>query len=111
MGTRRSTKGNYINEFATFKKAIVTCENEIPDNVKMYVSSIKPHMNPALLKYDTRSVMENQRTWQRKVTRPGVNRASDWLPRHPKAYSEPIPTLLRGDDFPPPLPTSTVLEP
>lgn len=93
---RRNSYGDYYKNGAIYKKAIVTCEETIPDEVKMLASSKEPHMNPAITKYDT----PNIRTWV--PFRPGVNRRTDWAPRHPRAWQEAIPTLLRGDDFPPP---------
>merc|ERR1712137_957355 len=88
---------------ASYKRAIVTCEETIPDDVKMIYNSNRPGMQPAITKYDT----PGMRTW--KSFRPGVNRKNDWKPRHPLAWAEPIPTLLRGDDFPPPKRSEQVL--
>lgn len=100
---RRNSYGHYFKNGPTYKKAIVTCEETIPDDVKMIYNSRTPWMNPALTKYDS----PNIRTW--KPFRPGVTRRSDWAPRHPLAWAEAIPTLLRGEDFPPPGRSETVL--
>merc|ERR1719223_1613600 len=62
----------------------------------MIYNSRRPELNPAITKYDS----PTNKPW--KPFRPGVNRSNDWKPRHPLAWAEPIPTLLRGDDFPPP---------
>eukprot|EP00928_Gymnodinium_smaydae_P072823 TRINITY_DN56115_c0_g1_i1.p1 TRINITY_DN56115_c0_g1~~TRINITY_DN56115_c0_g1_i1.p1 ORF type:complete len:240 (-),score=35.94 TRINITY_DN56115_c0_g1_i1:144-863(-) len=93
---RRNAYGDYFKNGPSYKKAIVTCEETIPDDVKMFYNSRNPSMQPAITKYDT----PNGRKW--KPFRPGVNRRADWAPRHFLAWSEAIPTLLRGDDFPPP---------
>mmetsp|Transcript_10165 Transcript_10165/g.16833 ORF Transcript_10165/g.16833 Transcript_10165/m.16833 type:complete len:246 (-) Transcript_10165:24-761(-) len=93
---RRNAYGDYFKNGPSYKKAIVTCEETIPDDVKMIYNSRNPALNPAITKYDTPGI----RSW--KPFRPGVNRKRDWAPRHPLAWAEPIPTLLRGDDFPPP---------
>lgn len=93
---RRNAYGDYFKNGPSFKRAIVTCEETIPDDVKMIYSSRNPGINPAITKYDT----PNIKPW--KPFRPGANRSNDWKPRHPLAWAEPIPTLLRGDDFPPP---------
>mmetsp|Transcript_73911 Transcript_73911/g.116675 ORF Transcript_73911/g.116675 Transcript_73911/m.116675 type:complete len:239 (+) Transcript_73911:95-811(+) len=93
---RRNAFGDYFKNGPSYKKAIVTCEETIPDDVKMIYNSRNPGMNPAVTKYDT----PDRKPW--KPWRPGMNRANDWKPRHPLAWAEPIPTLLRGDDFPPP---------
>merc|ERR1711924_343232 len=93
---RRNMFAEYFKNGPSYKKAIVTCEETIPDEVKMFYNSRNPEMNPAITKYDTPGL----RKW--KPFRPGVSRRADWAPRHPLAWSESIPTLLRGDDFPPP---------
>mmetsp|Transcript_48158 Transcript_48158/g.111885 ORF Transcript_48158/g.111885 Transcript_48158/m.111885 type:complete len:243 (-) Transcript_48158:31-759(-) len=93
---RRNMFGGYFKNGPAYKKAIVTFEETIPDEVKMIYNSRTPGIQPAITKYDTPS----RRTW--KPFRPGVSRRSDWAPRHPLAWAEPIPTLLRGDDFSPP---------
>ena len=36
-----------------------------------------------------------------RAKNPNWTRANDWMPRHKDAWSEPIPTLLRGDEFSP----------
>lgn len=100
---RRNSFGDYYKNGPSYKKAIVTFEETIPDDVKMVYNSKQPWMNPALTKYDTPSI----RRW--KPFRPGANRRRDWQPRHPLAWAEPVPTLLRGDDFPPPKRGDTVL--
>uniref|UniRef100_A0A7S4T4P1 Large ribosomal subunit protein uL23m n=1 Tax=Alexandrium monilatum TaxID=311494 RepID=A0A7S4T4P1_9DINO len=100
---RRNAYGDYFKNGPQYKKAIVTCEEKIPDDVKMIYSSRFPWLQPALTKYDT----PNIRKW--KPFRPGMNRKADWAPRHPLAWAEPIPTLLRGDDFPPPVRSESVL--
>lgn len=93
---RRNAYGDFFKNGPSFKKAIVTCEEQIPDSVKMIYSSKNPGLNPAITKKDTLRI----RIW--KPFRPGANRKADWQPRHPMAWAEPIPTLLRGDDFTPP---------
>lgn len=100
---RRNSFGDYFKNGPSYKKAIVTCEETIPDDVKMIYNSRNPGLQPAITKYDT----PNFRRWNR--FRPGVNRSSDWAPRHPMAWAEPIPTLLRGDDFAPPQRPETAL--
>ncbi|CAK0891423.1 unnamed protein product [Prorocentrum cordatum] len=100
---RRNSQGDYFKNGPQFKKAIVTCEETIPDDVKMIYNSRNPGLQPAITKYDT----PTRRQW--KPFRPGVNRKTDWAPRHPLAWAEPIPTLLRGDDFLPPLRGTSVL--
>jgi len=99
---RRNSYGDYFKNGPSYKKAIVTFEETIPDAVKMYYSSRNPGLNPAILKYDQPS----GRTW--KPFRPGISRKGDWAPRHPMAWAEPIPTLLRGDDFDAPSRPETV---
>mmetsp|Transcript_19359 Transcript_19359/g.43549 ORF Transcript_19359/g.43549 Transcript_19359/m.43549 type:complete len:233 (-) Transcript_19359:117-815(-) len=93
---RRNSYGDYYKNGPSYKKAIVTCEETIPDDVKMIYNSKNPSMQPAILKYDS----PGHAKW--KPYRPGANRRMDWKPRHPLAWAEPIPTLLRGDDFAPP---------
>eukprot|EP00747_Dinoflagellata_sp_TGD_P206720 gnl/TRDRNA2_/TRDRNA2_80395_c0_seq1.p2 gnl/TRDRNA2_/TRDRNA2_80395_c0~~gnl/TRDRNA2_/TRDRNA2_80395_c0_seq1.p2 ORF type:complete len:234 (+),score=38.43 gnl/TRDRNA2_/TRDRNA2_80395_c0_seq1:137-838(+) len=90
---RRNAYGDYMKNGQAYKKAIVTCEETIPDEVKMIYNSRNPGMNPAITKYDTPGI----RKW--RPYRPGANRREDWAPRHPLAWQEPIPTLLRGNDF------------
>ncbi|CAD7955533.1 unnamed protein product [Amoebophrya sp. A25] len=108
---KRNTFGDFIKQGGIYKKAIVTCEEVIPDEVKMFVNSRKPRMNPAITKYDTPKWIARKKWWSKNTVRPGVNRSMDWLPRHPQAHAEVIPTLLRGDDFPPPLPKTEKMEP
>lgn len=50
---KRNSYGDYYRAGAIYKKAIVTCEEIIPDEVKMIADSRKPHSNPAITKYDT----------------------------------------------------------
>eukprot|EP00401_Gymnodinium_catenatum_P044901 CAMPEP_0117544926 /NCGR_PEP_ID=MMETSP0784-20121206/45830_1 /TAXON_ID=39447 /ORGANISM="" /LENGTH=211 /DNA_ID=CAMNT_0005341755 /DNA_START=42 /DNA_END=677 /DNA_ORIENTATION=+ len=100
---RRSSYGAYFKNGPSYKKAIVTCEETIPDDVKMIYNSRNPQMQPAITKYDTPGLKK----W--KPFRPGANRRADWAPRHPHAWAEAIPTLLRGDDFPPPQRPETIL--
>mmetsp|Transcript_39130 Transcript_39130/g.110591 ORF Transcript_39130/g.110591 Transcript_39130/m.110591 type:complete len:239 (+) Transcript_39130:52-768(+) len=100
---RRNTYGEYFKNGPSYKKAIVTCEETIPDDVKMIYNSRNPGMQPSITKYDTPGF----RRW--KPFRPGVNRRADWAPRHPMAWAEPIPTLLRGDDFAPPKRPESIL--
>mmetsp|Transcript_99850 Transcript_99850/g.237987 ORF Transcript_99850/g.237987 Transcript_99850/m.237987 type:complete len:238 (+) Transcript_99850:65-778(+) len=100
---RRNSYGDYFKNGPSYKKAIVTFEETIPDDVKMIYNSRNPGMNPALTKYDT----PNRKRW--KPFRPGANRRKDWMPRHALAWAEPVPTLLRGDDFPAPARGETVL--
>lgn len=100
---RRNSYGDYFKNGPSYKKAIVTCEEKIPDSVKMIYNSKFPWEQPALTKRDTVGFQK----W--KPFRPGVNRRADWAPRHPMAWAEPIPTLLRGDDFPPPQRGDTLL--
>ncbi|CAJ1336631.1 unnamed protein product [Effrenium voratum] len=100
---RRNSYGHYYNNGPQYKKAIVTFEETIPNDVKMMYNSRNPGMNPAITKYDTPSI----RRW--KPFRPGANRKKDWMPRHPLAWAEPVPTLLRGDDIPPPKRGDSVL--
>jgi len=109
---RRNAYGDYLKNGSVYKKAIVTMEETIPDEVKMIYNSRNPDQQPAITKYDTPGVGSHGKpgdpgAW--KPWRPGVNRRSDWAPRHPQAWQEPIPTLLRGDDFPPPRRGDTVL--
>lgn len=100
---RRNMRGMYFKNGPSFKKAIVTCEERIPDDVKMIYSSRAPGLQPAITKYDT----PNIKRWI--PFRPGVNRKNDWRPRHPLAWAEPIPTLLRGEEFPPPYRSERIL--
>eukprot|EP00933_Yihiella_yeosuensis_P045394 TRINITY_DN4075_c0_g1_i1.p1 TRINITY_DN4075_c0_g1~~TRINITY_DN4075_c0_g1_i1.p1 ORF type:complete len:242 (-),score=34.67 TRINITY_DN4075_c0_g1_i1:210-935(-) len=93
---RRNSYGDYLKNGPSYKKAIVTFEETIPDDVKMIYNSRNPGMQPSITKYDTPCF----RKW--KPFRPGANRRTDWQPRHPLAWAEPVPTLLRGDDFPAP---------
>jgi len=102
---RRNSYGDYFKNGPSYKKAIVTCEEKIPDSVKMIYNSKFPWEQPAITKRDTMSRMG--KSW--KPFRPGANRRADWAPRHPMAWAEPIATLLRGDDFPPPQRPETVL--
>ena len=74
---------------AQFKKAYVTCEEKIPDAVKMLNSSKDLRKNPAL----TPGFFVNSNI---KVSRPQATRDADWKPRHPAAWRETIPLLLRG---------------
>merc|ERR1719401_1910605 len=62
----------------------------------MIYNSKNPGLQPAIVKKDQPTGVK----W--KPFRPGVSRRSDWARRHPLAWAEPIPTLLRGDDFAPP---------
>jgi hypothetical protein len=43
-------RNDFVKWGAVFKKAIVTCEETIPDEVKMYYNSMKPALNPAITK-------------------------------------------------------------
>merc|ERR1712151_623068 len=104
---RRNAYGDYFKNGPSFKKAIVTCEETIPDDVKMIYNSKNPGLQPAITKYDTPGHPRASRKWN--PLRPGVNRRSDWAPRHPMAWAEPITTLLRGDDFAPPKRPEAVL--
>lgn len=100
---RRNMRGMYFKNGPSYKKAIVTCEERIPDDVKMIYNSRNPGQQPAITKYDTPGIKK----W--KPFRPGASRKTDWQPRHPLAWSEPLPTLLRGDEFPPPYRSEQVL--
>lgn len=100
---RRNYYGHYFKNGPAYKKAIVTFEETIPDDVKMFYNSRETGIQPAITKYDT----PNSKKW--KPFRPGISRRGDWAPRHPMAWAEPIPTLLRGDDFPPPRRNETKL--
>ncbi|KAF4670816.1 hypothetical protein FOL47_001823 [Perkinsus chesapeaki] len=81
----------YYKNGAQFKKAIVTCEETIPNTVKMLSSSSSPHLNPA--------IHRNKLSMQYDYIpyRFGQDRKNDWKPRHRHAWREPIPLLLRGE--------------
>ncbi|EER18449.1 ribosomal protein L23, putative [Perkinsus marinus ATCC 50983] len=79
----------YYKNGAQFKKAIVTCEETIPNTVKMLSSSSTPHLNPA--------IHRNKLSMQYDYIPFGQDRKNDWKPRHRHAWREPIPLLLRGD--------------
>lgn len=100
---RQNAYGDYYKNGPAYKKAFVTCEERIPDDVKMIYNSRRPGMQPAITKYDT----PGRKKW--RAYRPGENRSADWKMRHPLVWSELIPTLLRGDDFPPPKRPETLL--
>jgi len=83
---------NYFKTDAQYKKAIVTCEEVIPDEVKMMHSSRNLRLNPAL----TKGALDPQIT-RGNPARPGQSRSNDWKPRHKFAWREPVPMLLRSE--------------
>lgn len=89
---RMSSYRNWFKTEAQYKKAIVTCEETIPNDVKMIHSSRELRLNPAL----TRGLLDPQFT-KGNAARPGQSRSNDWKPRHRFAWREPIPLLLRTD--------------
>lgn len=97
---RRNAYGDYFKNGPQYKKAIVTCEETIPDDVKMIYNSRYPVEQPAITKHAPSGI---------RTIRSGVNRKNDWSPRHHYAWAEPLPTLLRGDDFLGPRTSSKVL--
>jgi large subunit ribosomal protein L23 len=91
--TKMSSYRNWFKTDAQYKKAIVTCEEVIPDEVKMIHSCRDLRLNPAL----TKGMLDPKIT-RGNPARPGQNRSNDWKPRHRFAWREPIPLLLRGSD-------------
>ena len=89
--TKMSSYRNWFKTDAQYKKAIVTCEEVIPDEVKMMHSCRSLRLNPALTKG-----MLDPAFKRGNAARPGQNRSNDWKPRHRLAWREPIPMLLRG---------------
>lgn len=87
---RMSSARNWFKTDAQYKKAIVTCEEVIPDEVKMMHSCRDLRLNPALTKG-----MLDPKISRGNPARPGQTRSNDWKPRHPQAWREPIPLLLR----------------
>lgn len=81
---------NYFKTDAQYKKAIVTCEEVIPDQVKMIHSCKDLKLNPAITKG-----MLDPKINRGNPARPGQSRSNDWKPRHKFAWKEPIPLLLR----------------
>ena len=79
---------------AQYKKAYVTCEEKIPDAVKMMRSSKDLRKNPDL----TPGFFVNSNI---KPFRPEASRDADWKPRHKDAWQEPIPLLLAGPNSQP----------
>ena len=87
---KMSSHRNYFRTDAQYKKAIVTCEEVIPDEVKMMHSCRDLRLNPALTKGQL-----DPKINRGNAARPGQSRSSDWKPRHRFAWREPIPLLLR----------------
>ena len=90
----RSASGRYFRCGPVYKKAILTLEDDVPDTVKMVISANQPGVNPAATKYDG---VGQQKFNRSSRFRPGATRRLDWAPRHAAAWTEPLPTLLRGD--------------
>jgi len=88
--TRMSAYRNYFKTDAQYKKAIVTCEDVIPDEVKMIHSCKDLRLNPAI----TKGLLDPKIN-RGNPARPGQSRSNDWKPRHKFAWKEPIPLLLR----------------
>jgi large subunit ribosomal protein L23 len=80
---------NYFKTDASYKKAIVTCEETVPDEVKMIHSCRDLRLNPAVTKG-----MLDPKVNKGNSARPGQSRSNDWKPRHEFAWREPIPLLL-----------------
>lgn len=89
-GTKMSAYRNWFKTDAQYKKAIVTCEEIIPDEVKMMHSCKDLRLNPAI----TRGLLD-PKIKRGNPARPGQTRSNDWKPRHRFAWREPIPLLLR----------------
>ena len=87
---KMSSYRNYFRTDAQYKKAIVTCEETIPDEVKMIHSCRNLRLNPAVTKG-----MLDPKINRGNPARPGQSRSNDWKPRHRFAWREPIPLLLR----------------
>jgi large subunit ribosomal protein L23 len=88
---RMCANRNYFKTDAQYKKAIVTCEEVVPDEVKMINSCRNLRLNPAL----TKGMLDSKIT-RGNPARPGQSRSNDWKPRHKFAWREPIPMLLRS---------------
>ena len=87
---KMSSFRNWFKTEAQYKKAIVTCEETIPDSVKMMNSCRDLRLNPAV----TKGMLDPKIT-RGNPARPGQSRSNDWKPRHRFAWREPIPLLLR----------------
>ena len=87
---KMSSNRNWFKTDAQYKKAIVTCEERIPDDVKMMHSCRDLRLNPALTKG-----MLDPKTTRGNPVRPGQSRSVDWKPRHSQAWREPLPLLMR----------------
>ena len=87
---RMCANRNYFKTDAQYKKAIVTCEEVIPDEVKMMQSCRNLKLNPGL----TKGMLDPQIS-RGNPARPGQSRSNDWRPRHKFAWREPVPMLLR----------------
>jgi large subunit ribosomal protein L23 len=87
---RMSSYRNWFKTDAQYKKAIVTCEEIIPNEVKMMHSCRDLRLNPALTKGQL-----DPKINRGNPARPGQSRSNDWKPRHKLAWREPIPLLLR----------------
>ena len=87
---KMSSYRNFFKTDAQYKKAIVTCEETIPDEVKMMHSCRDLRLNPAVTKG-----MLDPKVNKGNSARPGQSRSNDWKPRHRFAWREPLPLLLR----------------
>ena len=87
---QQNQHGQYYKMGAQYKKAYVTCEERIPDSVKILRSSRDLRKNPDLVpNFFVDSKIH--------PFRPQASRANDWKPRHKEAWKEPIPLLLSED--------------
>ena len=89
--SKMSSHRSWFKTDAQYKKAIVTCEETIPDEVKMMHSCRDLRLNPAV----TKGLLDSKIT-RGNPARPGQSRSNDWKPRHRLAWREPIPMLLRS---------------
>jgi large subunit ribosomal protein L23 len=85
---QQNSKKQWYKMGSQYKKAYVTCEEIIPDSVKMMRSSKDMRKNPDL----TSGFFVNSNI---KPLRPWATRDYDWAPRHETVHEGPISLLMR----------------
>ena len=97
LGERRQVQsGRYVSVSRAYKKAILTCEETFPDEMRMTQLAIAEGNQANALDIQKmpmahKGILDKNNT---QTSRPGISRRLDWMPRHRYAWKEPLPMLL-----------------
>lgn len=97
IGSRRLVaQGKYAKADSAYKKAILTCEEHFPDEVRMAASTVKQLGDQQTFDFRKMPILHKGLLDKRnrQTARPGESRQRDWMARHAEVWKHPLPLLL-----------------